>query len=134
MKVKKIYISEIDDEEFETEEECLEHEKACDPSNSVLMFSDDVHELLDSGDPLERFEHAFYIYILDGEKAKTFFGWVDIQAGYTTPLFPKTGDIYIFDSDAQEYANLDARIAELKRLLAARDYILKIAGVKENEK
>ena len=121
MTIKNIYISD-DGEEFETEEECLEYEKARDVSGAILMFDSD-RQILDDADSVKAFENAMYLYIINVERAKKFFDFVGEDYGYVVPDEVVENGLYAYDDNVhcQSYYKLTDQIAELE---VARDELL----------
>lgn len=123
MTIKNIYISD-DGEEFETEEECVEYEKARDVKGAILMFDSD-RQILDDADSVKAFENAMYLYIINVERAKKFFDYVSESYGYDVPDPDEVIEhgLYAFNDDmhCQSYYELTDRIAELE---VARDELL----------
>lgn len=111
MTVRHIYISD-DGEEFDTEEECMEHEKMLDTSNALLMFDED-YNILVNDDPGRAYELSSYLYILDGEKTRPFLQWIESEWGYATPEEVEAGDVYYYDDRACKYIDLNKKIDEL---------------------
>lgn len=121
MTIKNIYISD-DGEEFETEEECVEYEKARDVKGAILMFDSD-RQILDDADSVKAFENAMYLYVIDVERAKKFFDFVEGDYGYVVPDEVVKNGLYVYDDNVhcQSYYELTDRIAELE---VARDELL----------
>lgn len=119
MTIQVLYIAD-DGEEFETEQECLDHERASNYKDS-LVFLDSKFEIIDMNDSVEAYEKSFYIYVLDAEKAGAFFSWLNVYAGYESPERLGNHVIYYYDDHSREYENLGDAIDEL---VAKRDRIL----------
>ena len=119
MEIKNIYVS-YDGKEFETEEECLEYERMGESEGAVKLFNADGHECLET-DPVERYERADYIYVLDEEKADAYFNRIQEYSGYTVPYDAKVGHIYAYDVDDCDYYDLMERV---EKLMALRDRIM----------
>lgn len=114
MQIKKTYISD-DGEEFETEEECLEHEKTINSMDSVLMI--DSRELvIAEKDPSTAYEKAIYLYIFDTKRARAFLDWIHGETGYSIPEKVKAGELYYYDEPNNEYKELNKKIKELEEL------------------
>ena len=110
MIIKVTYISE-DDEEFDSAEECLEHERVMQTEGKALFFDSDRQPI--EGTVINKFEGAFYIYILDGEKAKSLFKWAEDYIGCPVPDECETSALYFFDERKQCYEDLGKKIEEL---------------------
>ena len=118
MTIRNIYVA-ADGEEFETEEECLEYEKTRDASDAILMFNSN-NQIIEDIDSVTAFEKSMYLYILNAEKAKKFFAWINESYGYAVPDPDGVNgnELYAFDEDrySQSYYKLGNRIAELEVL------------------
>lgn len=122
MQIKYTYISD-DGEEFETEEECLEHEKTIDSASSVLMI--DSRELvITDKEPSTAYEKAIYLYIFDTKRARAFLDWIHGETGYSIPENAKAGELYYYDESDNEYKELSEKIKELEGL---RDRLMELA-------
>ena len=123
MKIRKIYISD-DGEEFDSEEECLEHEKTINLMESVLMI--DSRELvITEKDPIIAYEQAIYLYIFDTEQARALLNWIHNESGFSIPENPKAGELYYYEGSDNEYKNLNEKIEKLEEL---RDRLLELAN------
>ena len=116
MTIKKIYIAN-DGEEFESESECLEYEKAMNPGGGVVFYDKDLERIVDGRDPAEMFEMADHVYIADAEKAKKFFNWIDEYYGMTVPDKAVNGQVYSYDEREQCYYSVTERVEELEHVL-----------------
>ena len=112
MIIKHTYIA-ADGEEFETEEECLEHERVCDPGDSVVLYYSDCDRITDGRDIIEMFERADHIYVRDAEQAKIFFNWINEETGMDIPHNVADNTIYSYDGLRAAYFNLNEAIEEL---------------------
>ena len=113
MTIQVTYIAD-DGEEFETEEECLDHERVMMTDGKALFFDSDC-ELIE-GSVIDKVERAHYIYILDGETAKEFFEWADEYTGCPVPDEYETGALYFFDEREQHYKDLGKIITGLSNI------------------
>lgn len=123
MKTRIIYIAE-DGEEFETSDECLKYEKQRDVHDAIIMFASNRLPITDA-DSITAFEDAQYLYILNEERAKAFFGAIKDDYSYAIPELDKVTNfsLYAYEEDrsGQSYVDLDDKIAELEVL---RDELL----------
>ena len=119
MEIRKIYISD-DGEEFDSEEECLEHEQTVSSMNSVMLF-DSRKRMISDPAPFVAFEKAVYVYIRDAEKAEAFLQWIRQECGYSVPEQLEDGELYFYDEQTNLFVNLEEKIRELKNL---RDHIM----------
>ena len=110
MIIKVTYISE-DDEEFDSEEECLEHEHIMKTEGKALFFDSD-RQLIE-GTVIDKLEGAHYIYILDGDKAREMLSWANEYTGCPTPDECETGALYYFDERRQVFEDLGKKIEDL---------------------
>lgn len=111
MTIQVLYIAD-DGEEFETEQECLDHERAMNYKDAVV-FLDSSFEVIDMNDSVKAYEKSNYIYVLDAEKASAFFSWLTGYAGYEGPEQLCDDEIYSFNEREQQYENLNNIIDEL---------------------
>lgn len=111
MEIKVTYIA-IDGEEFDTEEECREYERRCDPGDSLIMLNRN-YVVVQGSDPIDAFEHSEIFYIRDAKKAREFFSFVNERTGYVVPKDIEKDRIYIYNDSIDGYDDLRA---ELKRL------------------
>jgi len=116
MTIRKIYIAE-DGEEFESEDECLEYEKAFNPEGAIVFYDEDLERVTSGRDPAETFELADHLYISNAEQAERFFNWIDEYYGMTVPDEVVAGQVYSFDERNQQYFNLCDRIREMEHVL-----------------
>ena len=99
----------FDDTEFYSEEECLAYEKSVSEKRTAAEFYDDEMNLVDvqkdgTGD-------AYYIRIINAEKAPGLFRWLNDQFGMEHPEDGdyEDGDLYVYDCDHDEWVNLTAQ-------------------------
>ena len=111
MTTRIIYIAD-DEEEFETEEECLEHERSMKPDGAVILFDDKMHPMVE-GDATERYERTMFIYIIDSEKAKPFFDWIRSYSGYEVPHDFSDRDLFYYNEDDDRYEDFLKKVKEM---------------------
>lgn len=112
MKIRKIYISN-DGEEFDSEEECLEHEDRLNSIDSVMLF-DSKKKLITDKNPSTAYERACYIYILDTRRAKAFLEWIHSECGYAVPNLVREGELYFYDEPTNKFNSYTKMVIELE--------------------
>lgn len=121
MEICKIYISD-DGEEFDSEEECLEYENKINSFDSVLLF-DSKKNLIKNKISEIAYERAFYIYVLDTKRAKTFLEWIHSESGYAVPDYIRAGELYFYDESTNKfksYTNIVIELAKTKSQILAQ--------------
>lgn len=111
MKIRKIYISD-DGEEFDSEEECLEHEDRLNSIDSVMLF-DSKKKLITDKNPSTAYERACYIYVRDTNRAKTFLEWVHSECGYAVPSLVRAGELYFYDESTNKFKSYTSMVIDL---------------------
>lgn len=95
----------FDDTEFYSAEECLAYEKSVSEQMTAAEFYDDEMNLVDvqkdgTGD-------AYYIRIINAEKAPGLFSWINDQYGFEYPQGEfEDGDVFSYDTRCDEWINL----------------------------
>lgn len=95
----------FDDTEFYSAEECLAYEKSVSEQMTAAEFYDDEMNLVDvqkdgTGD-------AYYIRIINAEKAPGLFSWLNDQYGFEYPQGEfEDGDVFSYDTRCDEWINL----------------------------
>ena len=95
----------FDDTEFYSAEECIAYEKSVSEQMTAAEFYDDEMNLVDvqkygTGD-------AYYIRIINAEKAPGLFSWLNDQYGFEYPQGEfEDGDVFSYDTRCDEWINL----------------------------
>ena len=95
----------FDDTEFYSAEECLAYEKSVSEQMTAAEFYDDEMNLVDvqkdgTGD-------AYYIRIINAEKAPGLFSWLNDQYGFEYPQGEfEDGDVFSYYTRCDEWINL----------------------------
>ena len=95
----------FDDTEFYSAEECIAYEKSVSEQMTAAEFYDDEMNLVDvqkdgTGD-------AYYIRIINAEKAHGLFSWLNDQYGFEYPQGAfEDGDVFSYDTRCDEWINL----------------------------
>lgn len=95
----------FDDTEFYSAGECLAYEKSVSEQMTAAEFYDDEMNLVDvqkdgTGD-------AYYIRIINAEKAPGLFSWLYDQYGFDYPQGKfEDGDVFSYDDRHDEWINL----------------------------
>ena len=105
----------FDDTEFYDEEACREYEKLFLSSiSSVIMRDEDLNPIEISGEDYRKASEAYYIFIIDADKAKVLFGYLESLVGTAQPKCEfEGGDILVYDDDGgwdDAWINLSRRI------------------------
>jgi len=111
MKIREIYISD-DGEEFDSKEECLEHEERLNSIDSVMLF-DSKKKLITDKNPSVAYERACYIYILDTKRAKAFLEWIHSECGYAVPSLVRAGELYFYDESTNKFNSYTKIVIDL---------------------
>ncbi len=111
MEIRKIYISD-DGEEFDSEEECLEHEDKINSFDSVLLF-DSKKNLIKNKIPEISYEQAYYIYVLNTKRAKTFLEWIHSEYRYAIPDYLRAGELYFYEESTNKFKSYTNIVTEL---------------------
>ena len=120
MRVEITYYAD-DDTEFCTEEECIAYEAKLKSDFDSVLFFDDAFNHLDECSQ-STFESAWYMKILDGEKADRLMKW---QYGYYGVCFDglpnklHDGDIYAWDNITELWYNPVEKLEKYKAAVAA---------------
>ena len=81
MRIEVTYFAD-DGEEFRTEEECREYEESLKMDlNSVIFFTED-HKLMKDPKLEDIEQEAYYLKVLDPEKAERLFDWLHYQISF----------------------------------------------------
>lgn len=99
----------FDDTEFYSAEECLAYEKSVSEQMTAAKFYDDEMNLVDA--QKDGTGDAYYIRIVNAEKAPALFRWLNDQFGMEHPEDGdyEDGDLYVYDCDHDEWVNLTAQ-------------------------
>ncbi len=125
MRIETRYYAD-DEEMFYTEEECLEYEREMrDRLSSVILFNGNMKMMVNP--PLYEIEEsAFYIYILDAEKAKDLFEWLDDQISFIwNNDDPIARHFYYYEEDGwidmnKQFEDLQVKFKKLEDELCIR--------------
>lgn len=95
----------FDDTEFFSEEECLAYEKYVSEHMTAAEFYDDEMNLVDA--QKDGTGDAYYIRIINAEKAPGLFSWLNDQYGFEYPQGEfEDGDVFSYDTRCDEWINL----------------------------
>lgn len=126
MRVEITYFSD-DDEEFDTEEECLEYERGLKENFNSLIFFDEKMKLIEKPDLTNVESDAYYFYISDdAEKAKAAIDWIDYQTENLKVYDPICqGHFYGYSNDDGDFRDLTKRLSDLACIIDALDSAIK---------
>lgn len=124
MRIETTYYA-FDDEEFCTEEECLEYENRIKQSFDGAVFFDENAKRLTIAAPDEindAYAEAFYIKIVDAKKANTLFRYIESYSGFEIDANEySAGDILAFDADYDKWINFKKVIEDMQKKVGLID-------------
>lgn len=108
MRIERTYIA-FDENEFDDKEECFAYEEYVRENMTAAIFYDDERKVVDVEN--EGTRDAFFIRIVNAEKAPAMFRWLYDQFGMEHPEDGdyEDGDLYVYDCDHDEWINLTAQ-------------------------
>lgn len=122
MRIEIHYFAE-DDTEFDTEEECKAYEQSLwDNFDSVVFFDDHFNIMNRERNSISGIaDLAWYIEILDGEKAERLFKWLYSFAGMCTDGLTDlvAGDIYAWDNTDSVWYSPKKKLREWQKIVDA---------------
>ncbi len=121
MRIEITYFAD-DGEEFGTEEECREYEESLKTDlNSVIFFTED-HKLMKYPKLKDIEQEAYYLKVLDPEKAEKLFDWLHYQISFDWIAGEPIKDHYYRWNEADYcvngYVDFTKELEELQKTMA----------------